>query len=90
MSRQKEWGTDQTNAQGESSKALSHYPIYLLLEITNKERQTAYRELFRFQLEPGIIDNIRKATNGNFVMSLQNKPFHVMIHIEVQSANTVY
>ena len=32
------------------------------------ERQAAYRELFRFELEPGLVDQIRKATNGNFVL----------------------
>ena len=29
-------------------------------------RQEAYRELFRQELEPGLIDQIRRATNGNF------------------------
>jgi putative transposase len=32
------------------------------------KRHAVYRELFRFHLEPSIIDNIRKATNGNFVL----------------------
>ncbi len=32
-----------------------------------KERLSAYRELFRHELEPGEIDKIRKATNGNFI-----------------------
>lgn len=29
-------------------------------------RQHAYRELFRFELEPGLLDEIRRVTNGNF------------------------
>ena len=33
----------------------------------SKERLSAYRELFRHELEPGEIDKIRKATNCNFV-----------------------
>ncbi|MEA3469018.1 MAG: hypothetical protein U9R57_12470 [Thermodesulfobacteriota bacterium] len=28
----------------------------------------AYRELFRYELEAGEIDKIRKATNGNFAL----------------------
>ena len=36
------------------------------LEYVNEERRFAYRELFRHELEPGEIDEIRKATNGNF------------------------
>jgi len=27
-----------------------------------------YRKLFRYQLDPGLIDKIRKATNGNFAL----------------------
>jgi len=33
-----------------------------------KRRQAAYRELFRHELEPGLVDQIRRATNGNFVL----------------------
>ncbi|MCF8057393.1 MAG: transposase, partial [Desulfocapsa sp.] len=35
---------------------------------TEAERRIAYRELFRYELEPEEIDAIRKATNGNFAM----------------------
>ena len=35
---------------------------------TNEKRQAAYRELFKNQLEPGIICDIRQATNGNFAL----------------------
>jgi len=31
-------------------------------------RQAAYRELFRYELEPGLVDQIRRATNGNFAL----------------------
>ena len=31
-------------------------------------RQEAYRELFRYSLDIGIVDEIRKATNGNYVL----------------------
>jgi len=33
-----------------------------------EQRQAAYRELFRHELEPGLVDQIRRATNGNFVL----------------------
>lgn len=32
-----------------------------------KIRQKAYRELFRYELVPGLVDQIRTATNGGFV-----------------------
>ena len=30
--------------------------------------QETYRELFRYDLDPGVIEEIRDATNGNFVL----------------------
>ena len=47
---------------------LNHHSLYMGLGQTNDERQTAYRELFRNELKPGIIDEIRQATNGNFAL----------------------
>ena len=35
---------------------------------TAEHRQAAYRELFRHDLEPGLVDQIRAATNGNFLL----------------------
>jgi len=34
----------------------------------DERRQAAYRELFQHELEPGLVDQIRRATNGNFVL----------------------
>jgi putative transposase len=36
--------------------------------VDKKSRQAAYRELFRHQLDPGIIAEIRTATNGNYAL----------------------
>jgi putative transposase len=33
-----------------------------------EEQQAAYRELFRHELDPGMVDAIRRATNGNIVL----------------------
>jgi len=35
---------------------------------TNEKRQAAYRELFRNELKPEIIEEIRQATNGDFAL----------------------
>jgi putative transposase len=40
----------------------------LALGLNDKERQLAYRELFRYQLELGLVDEIRSATNGNYAL----------------------
>jgi putative transposase len=41
---------------------------YRRLGKTEAERQAAYRELFRYHLDPGVIDAIRDATNRELVV----------------------
>jgi putative transposase len=62
------WSSYRANAQGEICKIIKPHTLYRQLGAKKSERQTAYRELFRYQLEPGVVDKIRKATNGNFVL----------------------
>ncbi len=42
--------------------------MYKALGLTKETRQTRYRELFQYKLEPGLVDEIREATNGNYVL----------------------
>lgn len=65
------WSSFEVNGQGGKSRLLTPHALYLELGQTDEERQAAYRELFRHELEPGEIDNIRKATNGNFALGSQ-------------------
>ena len=60
------WSSYQVNGQGEKSALIGHHLLYQDLGRTSIERQKAYRELFRHELESDEIDKIRKATNGNF------------------------
>ncbi len=62
------WSSYRFNAQGEASSLLTPHPLYRALGDAAESRQVAYRELFRYQLDPGLVDEIRKATNGNFAM----------------------
>lgn len=62
------WSSYRVNAQGEESGIVSPHPLYLALGADTVDRQEAYRELFRHELEPGVVDAIRQATNGNFVL----------------------
>jgi putative transposase len=62
------WSSYRANAQGEPDALLSVHPLYAALGIDAVSRQAAYRELFRFELEPGLVDEIRRATNGNFAL----------------------
>lgn len=60
------WSSYSANAQGDLNSLLTPHEEYLALGSEPTERQAAYRELFRCELEPGDVDQIRKATNGNF------------------------
>lgn len=61
------WSSYRVNAQGEEGCIAAH-ALYLALGSQEDERRSAYRELFRHELDPGLIDEIRQATNGNFVL----------------------
>lgn len=62
------WSSYRANAQGEKLSLLSPHPLYLSLGRDEAERQGHYRELFRHELDPGVVDSIRDATNGNFAL----------------------
>jgi len=62
------WSSYRANAQGEADVLVTPHEIYLALASTEASRQAAYRELFRSELEPGLLDQIRQASNGNFAL----------------------
>lgn len=62
------WSSYRVNAHGESSNLIIPHLIYGRLGLDDQTRQSAYRELFRYQLDPKLVDEIRQATNGNYVL----------------------
>ncbi len=62
------WSSYCANAQGEPSALLKPHALYTALGRAGDERRTAYRELFRYQLDPGIVDQIRAAANGDYAL----------------------
>ena len=62
------WSSYRANAQGEPDALLTPHEGYKNLGHGPSERQEAYRELFRYELDPGLVDEIRSATNGNYVL----------------------
>jgi len=42
--------------------------MYENLGETADQRQSSYRELFSHELKPKLMDEVRKATNGNYVL----------------------
>jgi putative transposase len=62
------WSSYAANAQGEPSRIVEPHPLYSALGPDENTRQFRYRELFRFELDPGLVDEIRAATNGNYAL----------------------
>lgn len=65
------WSSYRTNAQGESNALIRPHALYEALGPESISRQNAYRELFRDTLESGVVEEIRRATNGNFALGNQ-------------------
>lgn len=62
------WSSYRPNAQGEASALRCAHPLYQALSQDERLRAESYRELFRYQLDPGLVDQIRAATNGNYAL----------------------
>jgi putative transposase len=62
------WSSYRANAQGENSTLITKHELYNALGLDAEKRCAVYRELFRYQLEPGLVDEIRAATNGNYAL----------------------
>lgn len=62
------WSSYRANAQGEANPLICPHEVYQALGSDPSSRQNAYRELFRYELEPGMVDHIRQATNGNYAL----------------------
>lgn len=71
------WSSYRRNAQGEPDSLLKPHSLYLALGKDVASRAAAYRELFRYELEPDLVDEIRRATNGNY--ALGNETFAAQI-----------
>lgn len=62
------WSSYAANVQGEATMLIKPHPLYNALGDDAAKRQSAYRELFRYELDIGLVDEIRKATNSNYAL----------------------
>ena len=62
------WSSYAANALGDRLGCLTPHAQYLALAKDADRRDAAYRALFRARLDPGLVEQIRRATNGNFVL----------------------
>lgn len=79
------WSSYRSNAQNEPSSLLSPHLVYELLG-HDSEKQLFYRSLFSHHLEPGLVVQIRSATNGNY--ALGNNQFEEMVSIQASQRVT--
>jgi len=62
------WSSYRFNGQGEKSELITPHEQYLRLGLTEVMCRKNYRGLFDAHMEPGLIDEIRNSTNGNYVL----------------------
>jgi putative transposase len=71
------WTSYRANALGQADGRITRHVLYRSLGQNEKERQAAYRALFRAQLDRMAIDDIRFALNQN--QPLGNTRFYAQI-----------
>lgn len=71
------WTSYRANGLGLADARLTPHPLYRALGRDDRERLTAYRALFRAQLDRPVIDDIRLALNQS--QPVGNARFHAMI-----------
>ena len=62
------WSSYHYNALGQSNDLVVPQPEFLRLGVSVEARQTAYRDLFKYQLSENCITEIREATNKAWVL----------------------
>lgn len=71
------WSSYRANGLGQPDARLTPHPLYRALGRDDKERQAAYRALFRSHLDRAAIDDIRLALNQG--QPVGNARFHAKI-----------
>ena len=71
------WTSYRRNALDVTDSCITPHVLYQAMGQTDKSRQTAYRALFRVQLDGAAIDDIRLALNRN--QPLGNSRFYAKI-----------
>lgn len=76
------WSSFKANAFGSEDELITPHYLYRSLGPTTSERQHAYRELFRSELDPGTFHRIRSV--ATFSMPLGNSRFREQIEAALQ------
>jgi putative transposase len=65
------WSSYRCNGQGEADAVVTPSLLYLQLGDTAAQRLKRYRALFRADMDASLVDQIRSATNGNYVLGTE-------------------
>ena len=66
--REYPWSSYKTNAEGKRSDLITPHKQYLHLDLQEFDRRKVYRELLKAHIDQPIDNDIRLATNGNYVL----------------------
>lgn len=62
------WSSYRSNAEGKASGLIKPHRLYQRLGLDEEERRLAYRALFKTELDPEVVAQIRRTTNGGYVL----------------------
>ncbi|MGH8601354.1 MAG: transposase [Gammaproteobacteria bacterium] len=62
------WSSYRGNAHAELSSLISPHPLYQSFGESRTQQSDIYREHFRYQINPNLVDQIRTAINGNYAV----------------------
>jgi len=62
------WSSYRANAQNDGNSVVRPHEVYQRLGQDIRRRQTVYRDLFLNELDPAFVNELRQASNGNYVM----------------------
>ncbi len=79
--REYRWSSYLTNAEGKATGLITPHREYVRLAKDAAERRSSYRALFRSELDPQLLNDIREATNGGY--ALGGKRFQAQIEAAI-------
>ncbi len=65
------WSSYAANAEGQPNHLIRPHDQYLGLAQSDAQRQIAYRDLFKTDLDADLLSRIRDSTNGNYVLGAE-------------------
>ncbi len=66
--RQHKWSSYRAHAEGRQDPLAQFHPVFRRLGRSHEERQKAYRNLFKEDLQRSFVDALRAATNGGWAL----------------------